>query len=130
MVIIWAKNQFPIGRGHYHVKHEPCFYAVRKGSTAGWIGDHSQTTLWDIDKPQKSETGHSTQKPLECMARPIRNHESEFVYDPFLGSGTTMVACQNLNRKCRGIEISPAYCAVILQRMADAFPGIEIKRLP
>ena len=52
------------------------------------------------------------------------------VYDPFLGSGTTMVACQNLNRKCRGIEISPNYCAVILQRMADAFPNIEIKRLP
>lgn len=94
-------------------------YAIR--------GDRS--TLWQIPKPLKSETGHSTQKPLECMARPIRNHDSEEVYDPFLGSGTTMVACQNLNRKCRGLEISPGYCAVILQRMTDAFPGIEIRRI-
>jgi DNA modification methylase len=60
------------------------------------------------------------------MARPIRNHNSEMVYDPFLGSGTTMVACENLGRKCRGIEISPDYCAVILQRMKDAFPKLEI----
>jgi DNA modification methylase len=127
--IIWAKNTFAISRGHYHHQHEPCWYAIRKGGTGHWVGDRSQTTLWEIDKPQKSETGHSTQKPLECMARPIRNHESEFVYDPFLGSGTTMIACQNLNRKCRGIEISPDYCAVILQRMTDAFPNIEIKRL-
>jgi DNA modification methylase len=65
------------------------------------------------------------------MARPIRNNSaiSESVYDPFLGSGTTMVACQNLNRKCRGIEISPQYVAVCLERMKTAFPGIEIKRL-
>jgi DNA modification methylase len=127
--IVWAKQQFVISRGDYHWKHEPCWYAVRNGATGHWGGDRSQTTLWEIDKPVKSETGHSTQKPLECMARPIRNHESEFVYDPFLGSGTTMVACQNLNRKCRGLEISPEYCSVILQRMTDAFPNIEIKRL-
>ena len=126
--IVWAKSQLVISQGHYHPQHESCFYAVRKGATGHWQGDHKQTTLWEIDKPQKSETGHSTQKPLECMARPIRNHDSEYIYDPFLGSGTTMVACQNLNRKCRGIEISPAYCSVILQRMQDAFPGIEIRR--
>ena len=62
------------------------------------------------------------------MARPMRNHDAPEVYDPFLGSGTTMVAAQNLNRKCYGIEISPDYCAVILQRMRDAFPAIEINR--
>lgn len=127
--IVWAKQQFAISRGDYHWKHEPCWYAVRNGATGHWGGDRSQTTLWEIDKPVKSETGHSTQKPLECMSIPIRNHDSEYIYDPFLGSGTTMVACQNLNRKCRGIEISPDYCAVILQRMHDAFPNIEIKRL-
>ncbi len=121
MQIIWAKNHFPIGRGDYHVKHEPCWYCVRDGKAAKFTDDRTQNTLWEIDKPNKSETGHSTQKPLECMARPIRNHESEFIYDPFLGSGTTMVASQNLTRKCRGIEISPNYCAVILQRMKDAF---------
>jgi hypothetical protein len=54
--IIWAKNNFAIGRGHYHCKHEPCWYVVRKGSTASWVGDHSQTTLWQIDKNLKSET--------------------------------------------------------------------------
>jgi DNA modification methylase len=72
--IIWAKNNFAIGRGHYHCKHEPCWYVVRKGSTASWVGDHSQTTLWQIDKNLKSETGHGTQKPVECMRRPIENN--------------------------------------------------------
>jgi DNA modification methylase len=118
--IIWAKNQLVIGRGNYHPQHEPCWYAVRKGKAARFTDDRTQTTLWEIDKPQKSETGHSTQKPVECMARPIRNHDCEVVYDPFLGSGTTMIACEQLGRKCRGIEISPAYVAVILQRYFDA----------
>jgi DNA modification methylase len=128
---IWAKNNFAISRGDYHYKHEPCWYAVRKGKKHNWQGSRSETSLWEIDKPLKSETGHSTQKPLECMAKPIQNNSAagEYVYDPFIGSGTTMVACQNLNRKCRGIEISENYCAVILQRMTDAFPNIEIKRL-
>jgi DNA modification methylase len=123
-LICWAKDTFAISRGHYHHQHEPCWYAIRKGGTGHWVGDRSQTTLWEIDKPVKSETGHSTQKPLECMARPIRNHESEFVYDPFLGSGTTLIACENLKRRCFGIEISPDYVAVCLQRFEDAF-GIK-----
>jgi len=127
-LIIWNKSSLVIGRGDYHWKHEPCWYATRSGSKHWWIGDRSQTTVWDIDKPNKSETGHSTQKPLECMARPIRNHEGD-VYEPFAGSGTTLVACQNLNRKCYAIEISENYCAVILERMATAFPDIEIKRI-
>lgn len=63
------------------------------------------------------------------MARPMRNHEPCDVYDPFLGSGTTMVAAQNLGRRCFGMEISGNYCAVILQRMSDAFPGIKIERV-
>jgi DNA modification methylase len=127
-LIVWAKQQLVIGRGDYHHQHEPCWYCVRKGKPGLRTDDRKQTTLWQIDKPQKSETGHSTQKPLECMARPMRNHNAPEVYDPFLGSGTTMVAAQNLGRKCYGIEISPAYCSVILQRMQDAFPRIEIRR--
>ena len=119
-LIVWAKNQMVIGRGDYHHKHEPCWYCVRKGRKGHRTEDRKQTTLWEIDKPQKSETGHSTQKPVECMARPIRNHESEFVYEPFSGSGTTIIACEQLGRKCRAIEISPAYVAVALQRWADA----------
>ena len=72
--IVWGKNQLVISRGHYHPQHEPCWYAVRDGDTAGWQGGRKQSTLWSIAKPQKSETGHSTQKPVECMARPIRNN--------------------------------------------------------
>jgi DNA modification methylase len=128
MQIIWAKNQFPIGRGDYHVKHEPCWYCVREGASARFTKDRTQTTLWEIDKPHKSETGHSTQKPVECMARPMRNHDAPEVYDPFIGSGTTLVAGQNLGRKVYGLEITPNDCAVILQRMADAFPGISIRK--
>lgn len=125
--IIWAKNNIVISRGDYHVKHEPCFYAVKKGSKGNWASDRKQNTIWEIDKPQKSETGHSTQKPVECMARPIRNHDGD-VYDPFLGSGTTMVAAHQLNRKCYGMELDPKYCQVIVDRMRKLDPSIEIKK--
>jgi DNA modification methylase len=118
--IIWAKNNIVIGRGNYHPKHEPCWYVVRKGAKRNFTDDRTQCTLWEIDKPVKSETGHSTQKPIECMARPIRNHKFDTVYDPFLGSGTTLIACENLKRKCYGVELNPGYVAVILQRWADA----------
>lgn len=110
------------------MKNEPCWYAVRKGSAANFKGDRTQTTLWEIDKPQKSETGHSTQKPLGCMARAIRNHSGD-AYEPFAGSGTTLVAAENLGRACYAIELHPPYCAVILDRMKTAFPKIEIQRL-
>jgi DNA modification methylase len=118
-LIIWAKNHLVIGRGNYHHQHEPCWYAVRKKAKAAFVGGRKQSTLWQIPKPQKNDTGHSTQKPLECMARPIRNHASEFVYEPFSGSGTTIIACEQLGRKCRAIEISPGYVAVAIQRWAD-----------
>jgi DNA modification methylase len=125
--IVWSKPSLVMGRGHYHWQHEPCWYAVRSGSTAEWAGDRKQATIWSIANMHRTQgsvddgkTFHSTQKPVECMARPIRNHESEFVYEPFSGSGTTIIACEQLVRKCRAIEISPAYVAVALQRWADA----------
>jgi len=114
-LIVWAKPRFSISRGHYHWQHEPCWYAVRKGKTAAWAGDRSQTTLWAIPLDANAEGGHSTQKPLECMERPIRNHEGD-VYDPFLGSGTTLIAAARQGRRCYGMEISPAYCDVIRKR--------------
>jgi len=126
--IIWAKDRMAMSRGDYHWQHEPCWYAVREGGKGHRNDDRTQTTLWNIPARDDAGHGHGTQKPLECMARPIRNHHSEMVYDPFFGSGTTMVACENLGRKCRGIEIAPDYCAVILQRMKDAFPSITIER--
>jgi len=120
--IIWTKSRVPFGRGHYHAGHESCWYTVRKGATAHWIGDGSESTVWDIRLDETAEGGHGTQKPLECMARPIRNHEGD-VYDPFLGSGTTMVAAEQTGRVCYGMEIEPKYCAVTLERMVGM--GLE-----
>lgn len=122
--IIWSKQQFVFSRGHYHWQHEPCWYAVRPGSSAKWCGDRSQSTIWQISnnsafsKEKEERTGHGTQKPLECMARPIRNHggKKDDVYDPFLGSGTTIIAAEQLGRTCYGMEIEPKYCQVIVDR--------------
>ena len=128
--IIWNKNQLAFSRCHYHPKHEPCWYVVRKGKQANWQGDRTQSTVWDIDKPQKSETGHSTQKPVECMARPIRNNSApgDLVYEPFSGSGTTIMACENLQRKCRAIELNAGYVAIAIERWHEA-TGKEPKLL-
>jgi DNA modification methylase len=133
--IIWKKPHFALSRGDYHWQHEPCWYAVRKGNKSEWCGDRTQSTVWDIanfnpagnNQSKEVKTSHGTQKPVECMSRPVQNHNFDTVYDPFLGSGTTMIACENLGRKCRGAEIDPGYVAVILQRYKDTFPGKEIK---
>ena len=119
--IVWVKNNFAIGRGHYHCKHEPCWYAVRKGSTGHWAGDRKQTTVWNIDKNLKSETGHGTQKPVECMQRPIENNSSpgQAVYEPFSGSGTTIIAAERSGRSCHAIELSPKYVDVAIKRWQD-----------
>ena len=129
--IIWAKSQFVIGRGHYHPHHEPCWYAVRtkQGATGHWQGDRKQSTLWQIDKPRKSETGHSTQKPVECMKRPIENNSSpgQAVYEPFSGSGTTIIAAEMTGRTCHAIELNPAYIDVAVKRW-EQFTGQKATR--
>lgn len=119
--IIWAKSNFAIGRGDYHWHHEPCWYAVRDGKTGHYAGDRKQTTLWQIAKLQKSETGHSTQKPVECMKRPIENNSSpgQAVYDPFSGSGTTIIAAEQNGRCCYAVELNPAYVDVAVKRWQD-----------
>ena len=120
--LIWNKSVMVMGRSDYHFKHEPCWYAVRKGRSHGWIGDRKQTTVIDAKSPNhimsgsdEEKTDHPTQKPVECMAYLMRNHDGA-VYDPFLGSGTTLIAAEQLGRKCYGMEISPAYCDVIVKR--------------
>ena len=120
-LIIWDKGHIVIGRGHYHWRHEPCWYAVKKGAQAGWTGDRKASTLWEIDNPRKSETGHSAQKPVECMQRPIHNHKGD-VYDPFVGSGTTIIAGEQEGRIVYAIEIEPAYVDVTVKRW-EAFTG-------
>jgi DNA modification methylase len=126
--IIWAKHQFVIGRGHYHPHHEPCWYAVRKSATGHWAGDRKQSTLWQIQKPIKSETGHSTQKPVECMKRPIENNSSpgQAVYEPFSGSGTTIIAGEMTGRCIYAMELSPEYVDVAIKRWQD-FTGQDAK---
>jgi DNA modification methylase len=130
--IIWRKTRFAIGRGHYHWQHEPCWYAVReKGGSAKWCGDRTQSTVWDIDaKDQDTQTRHGTQKPITCMERPVRNHgcKADDVYDPFLGSGTTLIACERLGRRCFGLELDAAYCDVIAQRWEN-FTGKKGTRI-
>ena len=119
--IIWAKNNIVIGRGDYHPKHEPCWYAVRKNKTGHYCGGRKQTTVWEIDKPLKSETGHSTQKPVECMKRPIENNSSvgQAIYEPFSGSGTTIIAGEMTGRAIYAMELNPAYVDVAVKRWED-----------
>ena len=126
--IVWLKRSIIIGRGHYHWQHEPCFYAVREGKTGHWNGSRRQSTVWEIAH-LKSETGHSTQKPIECMRRPILNNSKigQAVYDPFLGSGTTLIACEQEHRVCYGLEIDPVYCDVIVGRW-EALTGKTARR--
>jgi DNA modification methylase len=127
--IIWAKERLVIGRGDYHWQHEPCWYAVR--SKGNWMGDRKQTTLWSISsKDQDAETVHGTQKPVECMRRPIVNNTSpgEAIYEPFLGSGTTLIAAESVGRICFAVELSPAYVDVAVRRW-QAFTGRKAIRL-
>ena len=129
--IVWVKQHFTLSRGDYHWKHECCCYAVRDGKTSHWQGDRKQTTVWELpsnnpfgNRQREESWGHGTQKPVECMRRPILNNSrpGQVVYDPFLGSGTTLIAAEMTGRICLGLEISPAYVDVILKRW-QAFTG-------
>lgn len=100
---------------------------VRKGKTANWCGDRKQSTLWEISRtPKDEQSNHGTQKPIECMARPMQNHDHPEVYDPFLGSGTTLVAAEQLARTCYGLELDPKYCDVIIGRFLSVAPDAEV----
>lgn len=121
--IIWAKERLVIGRGDYQWQHEPCWYAVR--SKGNWTGDRKQTTLWTISsRDQDAETVHGTQKPVECMRRPMLNNSDvgQAVYEPFLGSGTTLIAAETTGRICYAAEIDPLYVDVAVRRW-QAFTG-------
>lgn len=120
-LIVWAKQRHTFGRGHYHHMHEPCWYAVRSGGTGHWAGDRKQTTLWHIDNNRNNDTGHGTQKPVECMKRPIENNSSpgQAVYEPFSGSGTTIIAAEMTGRACHAIELNAAYVDVAIKRWQE-----------
>ena len=122
--IIWAKDRFALSRGHYHWQHEPCWYAVRGTARTNWSGDRKQSTLWTINAREDDGHGHGTQKPVECMRRPIENNSSpgQVVYEPFSGSGTTIIAAEMTGRCCFAIELDPAYVDVAVLRW-QAFTG-------
>ncbi|MBV9243253.1 MAG: site-specific DNA-methyltransferase, partial [Methylobacteriaceae bacterium] len=116
--IIWAKDRFALSRGDYHWQHEPCWYAVRKSQQRHWSGDRSQSTLWTIKSRESGGLGHGTQKPVECMRRPIENNSSpgQAIYEPFCGSGTTIVAGEMTGRCVYALELNPAYVDVAVSR--------------
>jgi DNA modification methylase len=111
-----------MSRGDYHWQHEPCWYAVRKSGQ--WTGGRKQTTLWEVanNNPMggsgEEKFGHSTQKPVELMLRSIRNNSvaGQAVYDPFAGTGTTMIAAEMESRAAICLEINPAYCDIAVKR--------------
>ncbi len=127
--IIWAKERLVMSRGDYHWQHEPCWYAVRE--KGNWTGDRKQTTLWTIPSGgQDAETKHSTQKPVECMRRPMLNNSKpgDAVYEPFSGSGTTLIAAQAAGRTFFGLEIDPLFVDVAIRRW-QSFTGQAATRL-
>jgi DNA modification methylase len=134
--IIWRKPRFPISRGDYHWQHEPCWYVVRKGRAGHYDGGRKQSTIWDIDhndganRNREEGTGHGTQKPVECMKRPIENNSSpgQAVYEPFSGSGTTIIAAEMTGRVCYAMELSPQYVDVAVKRW-EGFTGQKAERV-
>jgi site-specific DNA-methyltransferase (adenine-specific) len=126
--LIWVKNTLVMGRQDYHWKHEPCLYGWKTGAAHGWYSDRKQTTVLQFDRPTRSAE-HPTMKPVELIAYQIGNSskQGDIVADAFLGSGTTMVASHQLNRKCYGMELDPKYCQVIVDRMLKLDPTLEVK---
>ena len=129
--LVWAKNAWSMSAAHYKRQHELCWYAARAG--ARWDGDTATGTVMNVRRPSgvgsdgtEDATPHPTQKPVECMANAIRNHAGD-VYDPFLGSGTTLIAAEQLGRRCFAVEIDPGYCDVAVQRF-EALTGLKAVR--
>ncbi len=121
--IVWSKSRFALGRGDYHWQHEPCWYAVRKGTRSHWQGARDQSTLWSIAPAgaEDADTPHGTQKPVEVMRRPMVNNSErgDLIYEPFCGSGTTLIAAETVGRRCFALELDPAYCDVIVKRWQE-----------
>ena len=115
--LIWNKSSLVLGRFDYHFKHEPCLYGWKDGASHNWYNDRSQTTVMDFEKPRKNDL-HPTMKPVPLFAYQIANSskKGDIVLDTFGGSGTTIIACENLGRKARCVELDPHYCDVILAR--------------
>ena len=115
--LIWVKDRLVLGRSKYHYRHEHLWYGWPKGMTSSFCAGRNQDSVWEIKRPDRSDD-HPTMKPVELVLKAITNssHPNDLVLDPFLGSGTTLIACEKLNRRCFGMEIDPIYCDVIVDR--------------
>jgi DNA modification methylase len=127
--LIWVKNTMVMGRQDYQWKHEPCLYGWLKGDSHKWYSDRKQTTVIEWDKPMRNGE-HPTMKPIGLFSYQIENSSKigDIVIDAFGGSGTTMVACEQIKRKARIIEYDPKYCQVIIDRMKKLDPSLVIKK--
>jgi len=115
--LIWSKNSMVMGRQDYHWQHEPCLYGWKEGSSHSWYSDRKQTTIIKYDRPTKSKL-HPTMKPVGLMEYLVKNSskQEDIILDSFLGSGSTLIACEKLDRICYGMELDPKYCDVIIKR--------------
>jgi len=127
-VLAWVKinTGYADMNSHYKNRYEPCVYA-KVGKSANWIGPTDENTTWEIEKDRDNKL-HPTQKPISVPTRAIKNHKADIIVDFFSGSGSTMVAAHQLNRKCYGMELDPKYCQVIIDRMRKLDPSLQIKR--
>lgn len=127
--LVWVKNSMVMGRQDYHWQHEPILYGWKPTAAHKWYSDRSQTTVWNFSRPTSSQD-HPTMKPIDLISYPITNSSKagDIVLDPFLGSGSTLIACEQLNRICYGAEIDPHYCDVILSRW-EQFTNQTAKKL-
>ena len=125
--LIWVKSSMVMGRQDYQWKHEPCLYGWKEGAAHGWYSDRKQTTILEFDRPNRNAE-HPTMKPIPLFAYQIGNSskQGDIVADAFGGSGTTMVACHQMNRKAYLVEFDPKYCQVIVDRMRKLDPSIKI----
>ena len=117
---IWKKNALVLGRSPYQWRHEPCLFGWKLGGKHQWYSDRKQTTVWEYDRPKASKD-HPTMKPVALMAYPIQNScmSNCIVLDPFLGSGSTLIACEETNRICYGIELDEKFADVIVKRYIE-----------
>jgi site-specific DNA-methyltransferase (adenine-specific) len=127
--LIWVKNVLVMGRQDYQWKHEPCLYGWKAGAAHLWNSDRKQTTCLEFDKPSRNDI-HPTMKPLSLFIYQIENssNKNSHVLDLFLGSGTTLIACEKTNRRCFGMEIDPHYCSVIIKRWED-YTGLDAHKI-
>ena len=127
--IIWAKDTFTLGRSDYHRQYEPILYGWKDGVSHYFCGDRSQGDVWEFAKPKKNDV-HPTMKPVELCQRAVQNSSkpNDIVLDLFGGSGSTLIACEQTNRKCRMMEFEPKYCDVILKRFLVLNPNAKILR--